>query len=96
MRWENINKLTPDFDDMIKRQWSELSDDQVRIVAGRRALLLDSLQESYGLSRELAENEVDEWVATFGDIDDDAEADHLAVDLGHGCEVSFVEDRAVW
>ncbi len=46
MRWESIAKLGPDFDAMIKRHWSELSDEQVVVVAGWRALLLDSLQES--------------------------------------------------
>ncbi|WP_018923144.1 CsbD family protein [Salsuginibacillus kocurii] len=45
-----------------KRQWSKLTDDDVRFVDGNRDKLIGKLQDRYNYSEEEAEREVDSWI----------------------------------
>lgn len=67
MRWEQIEVKWCDYRARAKRHWLELSDEQLNLIRGRRELLVDSLQESYGLPREVADEQIREWCTTFGE-----------------------------
>jgi hypothetical protein len=82
MNWEVIARDWPRYGSEIRRHWPELRDEQVRSVAGRRAWLADCLQECYCLSRDLAESEIDAWIAAYGDTEGDAGAGPAEVDAG--------------
>lgn len=45
----------------IREQWGRLTDDHLDIIDGRRERLLGQIQESYGIARDAAEDEVAEW-----------------------------------
>ncbi|MGH2536441.1 MAG: CsbD family protein [Candidatus Promineifilaceae bacterium] len=45
-----------------KQTWGELTDDQLDRISGRRDELIGLLQESYGYSREEAEDEVNTFL----------------------------------
>jgi len=46
----------------VKRQWGELTDDDLDVVNGNLDVLIGMLQQRYGYSREQAESEVDRFV----------------------------------
>ena len=45
-----------------KQRWGKLTDDDIEVIAGRKDQLVGKLQERYGLAREQAEIQADEWV----------------------------------
>jgi len=48
-----------------KQQWGELTDDELTIIEGNRDLLIGKIQKHYGVSREEAEQQVDNWANTL-------------------------------
>ncbi len=45
----------------VKAQWGKLTDDDLDIVNGRATELAGKIQERYGVTRDEAERQVDEW-----------------------------------
>jgi uncharacterized protein YjbJ (UPF0337 family) len=45
----------------VQKQWGKLTDDQLDQVEGNREKLIGTIQENYGVVREDAEKQVDEW-----------------------------------
>jgi uncharacterized protein YjbJ (UPF0337 family) len=45
----------------VKRQWGKLTDDDVERVEGNRDKLAGIIQERYGVAKEEAHRQVDEW-----------------------------------
>jgi uncharacterized protein YjbJ (UPF0337 family) len=46
-----------------KTQWGKLTDDDMKIVEGDRDRLIGRVQERYGVEKEEAQRQVDEWMA---------------------------------
>ncbi|MCA1769480.1 MAG: CsbD family protein [Halomonas sp.] len=44
-----------------RSSWGELTDDDVDQLAGKRDQLVGKLQQKYGLARDEAEKQADEW-----------------------------------
>ena len=44
-----------------KRRWGKLTDDEILEVNGDREILAGKLQERYGLAKEAANKQIDEW-----------------------------------
>jgi uncharacterized protein YjbJ (UPF0337 family) len=47
----------------VKQQWSELTNDQLDMVSGRRDELVGKIQECYGVAKYEAERQVKDWGA---------------------------------
>lgn len=47
----------------VRKRWGKLTDDDVDVVDGQLEKLVGRLQERYGLSKEKARAEVEEWDA---------------------------------
>ena len=50
----------------VRRQWGDLTDDDVDKIQGDSEVLLGRIQERYGRTREEAEREVDRWLSGPG------------------------------
>jgi uncharacterized protein YjbJ (UPF0337 family) len=61
VNWDRIEGNWKQFKGRAQQKWGNLSDDQLDRVKGRREELAGLVQESYGLGREDAIREVDEW-----------------------------------
>jgi uncharacterized protein YjbJ (UPF0337 family) len=48
----------------IKERWGKLTDDDLDVIAGRRDQLAGRIQERYGIAKEEARKQVDEWMRT--------------------------------
>jgi uncharacterized protein YjbJ (UPF0337 family) len=47
----------------VKERWGKLTDDDINIIDGKHDQLVGKIQEKYGIAREAAQKQVDEWNA---------------------------------
>ncbi len=45
----------------VKEQWGKLTDDDLDVIAGKRDQLAGKIQKSYGISKDEAERQIDDW-----------------------------------
>jgi uncharacterized protein YjbJ (UPF0337 family) len=58
MNWDVIESNWKQFTDVVKEQWSKLRDDDLQRIAGRRDRLGAQIAETYGVSHEEAEKQL--------------------------------------
>jgi uncharacterized protein YjbJ (UPF0337 family) len=63
MNWDTIKGNWKQITGPVRKQWGELTDDDVMRIAGEREKLVGEIQAKYGVTREEAEQQIDEWVA---------------------------------
>ena len=61
MNWDQIEGNWKEFKGNIQQQWGKLTDDQLDIIAGKRAHLAGKIQVMYGIGQEEAENQLNDW-----------------------------------
>jgi uncharacterized protein YjbJ (UPF0337 family) len=65
MNWDQLrgmwNQLTGD----VKRHWGKLTDDDLQMVEGDRQRLVGKIQERYGVTKEEADRQVDDWLSSL-------------------------------
>lgn len=61
MNWDKIKGQWTQTVGDVRRQWGELTEDEVEQIAGDRDKLLGKLQERYGMARDEANKQIDEW-----------------------------------
>ncbi|MGJ7458593.1 CsbD family protein [Halomonas sp. MA07-2] len=61
MNWDQIEGKWTELKGKARSSWGELTDDDVDELAGKRDQLVGKLQQKYGLAREEAEKQADEW-----------------------------------
>ncbi|MBU2885508.1 CsbD family protein [Gilvimarinus agarilyticus] len=49
----------------VQEQWGRLTDDDIQKVVGKRDKLVGRLQERYGITRQAAEDEVNQWSVKY-------------------------------
>ncbi len=47
----------------VKERWGKLTDDDLDVIDGQSEQLIGTIQERYGIAREAAQKQVDEWNA---------------------------------
>lgn len=45
----------------VRETWGKLTDDEVETIAGKRDQLSGQIQKSYGISKDNAEKQIDDW-----------------------------------
>ena len=63
--WTTIQGDWNKFKGHVKEKWGKLTDDDLTVAAGRRDQLSGLLQNRYGLAKEAAEKEIDDFVSAF-------------------------------
>jgi uncharacterized protein YjbJ (UPF0337 family) len=59
--WDKIQGNWKQFTGDVKQRWGKLTDDEIMQVNGQREQLEGRIQERYGIAREEARRQVDEW-----------------------------------
>ncbi|MDD5328913.1 MAG: CsbD family protein [Sulfuricella sp.] len=67
MNWNKIEGNWKQLKGRAREKWGELTDDNIDIVAGKREQLLGKIQEIYGIGKEEAEKQIDEFAASIHD-----------------------------
>lgn len=63
MNWDSIKGEWKNFRGKVKEQWGKLTDDDLDVIDGKREQLSGTIQKHYGLAREDADRQIDDWVA---------------------------------
>ena len=63
MNWDQVKGNWKQLRGAAREQWGKLTDDDLEQAAGQRERLAGRIQERYGLAKEEAERQVDDWVA---------------------------------
>jgi len=69
MNWDRIEGNWNQIKGRVKEQWGKLTDDDVEVIAGKRDQLVGKIQESYGITRDEAEKQVELFGGAFRDAD---------------------------
>jgi len=67
MDWNRVEGNWKQLRGRAKQQWGKLTDDDLAMVAGRREELAGKVQERYGIARDAARKQVDDWVSKADD-----------------------------
>ena len=62
MNWDQIEGKWKQAKGSVKQKWAKLTDDDLTYMSGKKDELVGKIQERYGISREEAQREADEWV----------------------------------
>lgn len=63
MNWEQIEGQWGQVKGFVKSKWSKITDDDLMNLAGKKDALVGKVQERYGLMKDEAEKQVDEWIS---------------------------------
>jgi len=63
MNWDTIKGNWNQLTGAAKSQWGQLTDDDVKEAEGDREKLIGKIQERYGIAKDEAERQVDEFAA---------------------------------
>lgn len=63
MNWDTVQGKWKQFSGQAKENWGKLTDDDLDQAAGKRDQLVGKIQERYGIAKDEAERQVDEWSA---------------------------------
>jgi uncharacterized protein YjbJ (UPF0337 family) len=61
MNWEQIKGKWNQAKGQAKEKWGDLTDDDLTVIAGKRDQLVGKIQERYGIAKEEAEKQVEEF-----------------------------------
>jgi len=53
----------------VKERWGKLTDDDIDVIDGQHDQLIGKIQERYGIAKEAAQKQVDEWNAAAQESD---------------------------
>jgi len=51
----------------VKERWGKLTDDDIDVIDGKHDQLVGKIQEKYGVARDVAQKQVDEWNKSIAD-----------------------------
>jgi uncharacterized protein YjbJ (UPF0337 family) len=65
MNWDQLRGMWNQLSGDVKRHWGKLTDDDVQMVEGDRQRLVGKIQERYGVTKEEADRQVDDWISSL-------------------------------
>jgi uncharacterized protein YjbJ (UPF0337 family) len=64
MNWDQIEGKWKQLRGSAKAKWGKLNDSDFDVISGRREQLVGLIQQRYGLAKEAAEKQVNDWAAS--------------------------------
>lgn len=63
MHWDEIAGRWKQSTGKMKTEWGKLTDDDLMVVEGNRDKLAGKIQERYGVEKDEADRQIDDWLA---------------------------------
>ena len=67
MNWDQLEGKWKQLKGSVKTRWGKLTDDDVDVIAGHKDQLVGRIQERYGIHKEEAEQQVEDWNRNLGE-----------------------------
>ena len=64
MNWDTVKGDWKQFKGKVKESWGKLTDDELDVIAGKRDQLIGAIQKGYGIARDEAERQVQQFERT--------------------------------
>ena len=73
MNWDQVEGKWKQYKGQAKEKWGKLTDDDLDVVDGKRQQVVRRIQERYGIAKDAAEQQADEFVKTLKsqDVEDE-------------------------
>jgi uncharacterized protein YjbJ (UPF0337 family) len=68
MNWDQVEGKWKEFAGSARAHWGKLTDDDWQTLQGNKEQLVGRIQNRYGIAKEQAEKEVDEWTNALFDL----------------------------
>ena len=68
MNWDIVQGNWTQWKGRLKEKWGDLTDDDIQMLDGRKDQLAGKIQERYGIARDQADREIDEWTERFNTV----------------------------
>ncbi len=65
MNWDQVEGKWKQFSGKFREKWGKLTDDDWQVIGGKKDQLVGRIQERYGVAKEQAQKEVDEFVRSM-------------------------------
>jgi uncharacterized protein YjbJ (UPF0337 family) len=65
MQWDRVEDRWNQIVGAVKARWSQLTDDDLNVIAGKRAQLVGRIQERYEIARDEAQRQVEQWITSL-------------------------------
>lgn len=65
MNWNQVQGQWNQIKGKAKVKWGKLTDDEIDVIEGNRDQLVGKIQQRYGVAKEQAEKDVDDWIKEF-------------------------------
>jgi uncharacterized protein YjbJ (UPF0337 family) len=67
MNWDQMEGKWKQMKGVVRKQWGKLTDDDLEFMAGSKDQFVGRLQERYGIKKEEAQKQADEWLQAQAD-----------------------------
>ena len=64
MNWDRVEGNWKQLKGKVQSQWGKLTDDDMDVIQGKQTELVGRLQERYGIERDAAERQVNDWLGS--------------------------------
>jgi uncharacterized protein YjbJ (UPF0337 family) len=71
MNWDRVQGNWKQFKGKVQEKWGKLTDDHVNAIDGRREILAGKLQEAYGIGKEEANIQINDWQKSVQEVAND-------------------------
>jgi uncharacterized protein YjbJ (UPF0337 family) len=65
MNWDQIEGMWKQSMGKVKEKWGKLTDDDLTVINGKKEQLVGKIQERYGIAKDAAEKQVDEFARSY-------------------------------
>ena len=67
MNWDQLEGKWKQLTGSVRARWGKLTDDDLQMIGGHKDQLVGRIQERYGIHKEQAEQQVEDWNRTLGE-----------------------------
>lgn len=65
MNWDRVEGQWKQMKGKVKTKWGKLTDDDLDVISGQKDQLVGRIQERYGIQKDEAQRQVDDWNKTL-------------------------------
>jgi len=67
MNWDQVEGKWKQYVGTVREKWGKLTDSDIEVIRGKRDQLVGKIQERYGIAKEAAQQQVDEFLSALQD-----------------------------
>lgn len=71
MNWDQVEGKWKQMKGNIRTRWGKLTDDDLHLIGGEKDKLVGRIQERYGIQKDEAQRQVDDWHRNLGESNEE-------------------------